>query len=342
MATTQDASVGLKVETTFGTAVAVDRFYEFTNESFDYDKTVVQGAGLRVGGRVARSGRRVIAKTMGKGDLEVELTTKGLGTLLQCAMGAGSSALVSGSTYQQLFTLGATNANLPSATIQKGVVNAAGSVDPYTYAGSTCTGFELSADNAGIAKVKTNWIAKSVSAAGAGALAYQAPSYVSSPNLFHFAQGAVTLGGTVTAPSSTALASGGTSVANVRSFSLTVDHKVTEDRFTFGGAGTMSQPTVGLRDVKGKMSIEYVDTTVPAAHLADTELALTLTFTSSESLSTGSATFQVVIPALRLNGAIPTVNDPNLVVYDVDFTVLDNLTAAQPLWLVMRTSDAAL
>jgi hypothetical protein len=165
---------------------------------------------------------------------------------------------------------------------------------------------------------------------------------VTTPSLFHFAQGVVTLGGSVTAPTSTTLASGGTAVANVRSFSLTVDNKVAEDRFTFGGSGMMSQPTVGLRDVKGKMTVEYTDTTVPAAHLADTELAVTLTFTSTEALSTGTAQMQIVLPAIRVNGQIPTVNDPNLVTYDFDFDVLDNLTAAQPLWIVLRTADTAL
>lgn len=342
MATTQDASVGLKKESTFGTAIAVDRHYEFTSESFDFEKTVVQGSGLRVGGRVARSGRRVVAKQMGKGDLEVEWTTKGLGTLFEQALGTGASALVSGSTYQQLFTLGATNANLPSCTIQKGVPNAAGTVDAYTFAGATCNQIEITADNGSIVKIKTSWLSKSVTQGGTGANAYQTPSYVSSPSLYHFAQGAVTLGGTVTAPTSTALASGGTAVANVRSFSLTIDNKIAEDRFTFGNSGAMSQPTVGLREVKGKMTVEYTDTTIPAAHLADTELAATLTFTSTESLSSGTATAQIVLPAIRLEGAVPTVNDPNLVVYDVDFTVLDNLTATQPLWIVMRTSDTAL
>lgn len=342
MATTQDSSIGAKVEATFGTAIAVDRFYEFMSESFDYDKTTVQGAGLRVGGRVARSGRRVVAKTMGKGDIELEATTKGLGTLLQTALGSGTSTLVSGTTYQQLFTLGATSANLPSMTIQKGVANAAGTVDAYTFDGCTCTNLEISADNASIVKIKTSWIAQTVTQGGSGAFAYQTPSYVTTPSLFHFAQGVVTLGGSVTAPTSTTLASGGTAVANVRSFSLTVDNKVAEDRFTFGGSGMMSQPTVGLRDVKGKMTVEYTDTTVPAAHLADTELAVTLTFTSTEALSTGTAQMQIVLPAIRVNGQIPTVNDPNLVTYDFDFDVLDNLTAAQPLWIVLRTADTAL
>jgi hypothetical protein len=228
-------------------------------------------------------------------------------------------------------------------TIQKGVPNAAGTVDPYTFAGCTATNAEIMAENGGIVKLKTSWIAQSVTQGGSGNFAYQATSYPNPvPSLFHFAQGAVTLGGSVTAPTTTALASGGTAVANVRAFSLTIDNKVTEDRYTFNNAGKMSQPTVGLRDIKGKMTVEYTDTTVPAADLADTELAVTLTFTSGETLSTGTAQMQIVLPAIRLNGQIPTVNDPNLVTFDFDFDVLDNLTAAQPIWVVLRTSDAAL
>lgn len=342
MATTQDASIGSKIEATFGSAVAVDRFYEFTDEGFEFEPDRQVGAGLRVGGRVARAGRRVEVKRAGTGSLELEMTTKGLGTLLQAAMGSGASALVSGSTYQQTFTLGASNANLPSMTFQKGVPDASGTVQAFTFAGCTCSEFEISLDNAGMAMLSTSWLSRSLTVNGAGANSYQTPSYVSSPNLYHFGQAAMTLGGTVTMPTSTTLASGGTAVSNVRSFSLSVDNAITDDRYAIGGAGLMSQPTVGLREVTGQMTVEFTDTTITAAYLADTEMALTLTLTSSEALSTGNATLQIVIPAVRLNGAVPTVGDTDLVTYDVEFSVLDNLTAAQPLWVILRTADTAL
>ena len=62
MTTQLDCSIGIKKETTYGTAVVVDQFLEFTSESFDRKATFVQGEGLRVGARVARSGRRSLGR----------------------------------------------------------------------------------------------------------------------------------------------------------------------------------------------------------------------------------------------------------------------------------------
>ena len=53
MATPQDCSIGVIADSTYGTFQAPTRFYEFTDEGFDWKPNRVQGAGLRVAGRVA-------------------------------------------------------------------------------------------------------------------------------------------------------------------------------------------------------------------------------------------------------------------------------------------------
>ena len=335
MAALQDASVGTAVESTYGTPVTVTRWYEFTDESFDYEKTVKQGAGIRVGSKVARSGRRVVTETQAKGDLTVELGSKGLGTLLQTCFGTGVSTLVSGTTYQQNFTLGATP---PSMTVQKGLIRADGTVDPYTYNGGVVDSFEIDCPHGDIAKLKAAFIFRDMLTA----TAYAAPSYVTGGSLFHFAQGTITVGGTVTAPTTTALATGGTAVANVRDFNVKVDNKLTADRFTYNAAGKMLSPTYGLRDIGGKLTIEYTDRTLTDAYIADTPLALTLTFTTTEALSTGFSQLQITLPEIKLNGEVPKANGTDLITLSVDFDVLDNLTATQPIWVSLRTADTAL
>ena len=97
--TLQDASIGYKAESVYGTPVVVDRFVEFVDESFEWDPKRVQGQGIRVGSKVARSAMRVTTQTSAKGDMTVEMTSKGLGTLLAACMGAGASTLVAGTTY---------------------------------------------------------------------------------------------------------------------------------------------------------------------------------------------------------------------------------------------------
>jgi hypothetical protein len=276
--------------------------------------------------------------TAALGDLDIELASKGFGLLLQSAMGVGTSTLVSGTTYQQLFTP-SVSATLPKLTLQKGVVRTDGTVDPYTYTGVTVDAFEINCPNGDIVSMKFTLDAKDL----ATATAYTAPSYPAAPvQLFNFAGGSITVGGAVTVPTTTALASGGTAVANVRDFNLKVDNVLKTDRFNFGGGGKKSQPTLGMSLGTGSMTIEYDSSTIRDAYIADTPLTLTLTFVTPQALSVGVETFQIVIPEIKLNGDIPNPNGTDMVVLTVPFDVLDNLTAAFPLYLAMRTADNAL
>lgn len=338
MAALQDMSVGFKKETTYGTSVTVDRWLEITDDTdgFDVDGFErVQGKGMRVGSRVARSGRRVTTKRGASGSIGVELFSKGQGALWELLFGTGASALVSAATYQQLFTLADTQ---PSATFQQGIVDAAGTVNPYTYPGTVVTKAEFSCED-GIAMAKLDLNARDI----ATATAYAAPTMPTSGNLFNFSQSAVTIGGTVVAPTSTALATGGTAATNVLSWSVELDRALAVDRYVHGAAGLKSKPLVtGAQGVTGSMSLEYVDNVVRDAIINDTAVPLTFTI-SGGALGTGLETFQLVIPEAKLEAkGLPKQGGGDLPKLDVTWTALDNLTAAQPIWLVTRTADTAL
>ena len=335
MSTLLDASLGFAAESTFGTSVTPARWLEYSKEGLDFKPNRVQGGGFRVGSRVARANRRATVTSEAGGSVELDVLTKGLGLWWQMLMGGGSSTLVSGSTYQQLFTLGDT---LPSFTLQKGVprVNADGSatVDPITFTGCTVGDFELSG-GADLLKLKTTVDAQAVTTATALA----APSFTTGANLLSFA-GATIYGGTLTAPTTTALASGATPIANVKSWSLKVSHGLKADRYLFGLGGKKARQVPLNREVSGKLEVEYSDQAFRDAFLADTPLTLVITYAGG-ALSTGVETFQAVVPEIRLDGELPK-GEGDIAVMSCGFTGLDNLTAAQPLWLVTRTSDAAL
>lgn len=333
MTTFQDCSIGMAKESTYGTAVTVSRFFEGVDESLDLNKNVVQGKGLRVSSRVARSSRRVIPTLDAGGDMSVECLSKGQGLLWEQCMGAGASTLVSGTTYQQVFTLADL---MPSATWQKGVPRYDNTVDAYTYPGSTVDSFEFTFANSEIAMLKWTLDCKDVTIVPA----YATPSYPTSPNLFHFANGTISTG-TLTAPTSTALASAATPLANVRGGSIKVSHNVNADRYNFGGGGRKFQPKPGLREITGSLTVEYDSGTFRDAVLNDTPMSLIVQFTGG-ALSAGNETLQVVLPELKFDGKLPAANGGEEVTIDLEFTVLDNLTAAQPIWVVARTSDSAL
>lgn len=335
MTTAQDCSIGLGLQGTFGTNVTPTRWLEFSAESLDYRKGIVQGSGLRVGSRVARSGRRVVATMDGGGDISLDVLSKGMGLVWQACMGSGSSTLVSAGVYQQVFTFADT---MPFVTVQKGLPRSSGTVDALTFGSSVVTGWELGMDKAGILKLKTTWDCRDLDTA----TAYAPPSYpAGTSNLFAFAGGAIHTG-TLTAPTTTALAAGATPVANVTDFGITVSNGLATDRFFLGGAGKKSAQLVqGLRSIGGKLTVEYDSTIMRDALIADTPMSLVLTFTAG-ALAAGTETLQVVIPEIKLDGELPKANAGNLVAQGISFTGLDGLSAAQPMWLVARTADTAL
>ena len=327
MTTPQDCSVGLGVESVYGTAVARTRWFEFLDESFNFVKNVKQGVGLRVGSRVARSGRRVVASAEGSGDLTIEAVTKGLGLLWQLGLGSGTSTLVSAGVYQQVFTLGDA---MPSATIQKGIPRADGTVDAYTFTGCMVESLTIDCPNADNVKVKTSWNAKDMTTA----TAYTAPSYATGPSVFTFAHGAV-YSGALTAPTATALGSAATPVASIRSGSITIKHNLKTDRYNCGGGGRKEKPFAGIREISGSLVAEYADTAFRDAIVNDTSMTLVKTFTA------GADVLQIVIPDVRFDGDIVKAST-DLAMQDIKWTGLDGLTAAQPIWIVCRTADTAL
>lgn len=327
MTTPQDCSVGLGVESVYGTAVARTRWFEFLDESFNFVKNVKQGVGLRVGSRVARSGRRVVASAEGSGDLTIEAVTKGLGLLWQLGLGSGTSTLVSAGRYQQVFTLGDV---MPSATIQKGIPRADGTVDAYTFTGCMVESLTIDCPNADNVKVKTSWNAKDMTTG----TAYTAPSYATGPSVFTFAHGAV-YSGALTAPTTTTLGSAATPVASIRSGSITIKHNLKTDRYNCGGGGRKEKPLAGIREISGSLVAEYADVAFRDAIVNDTSMTLVKTFTA------GLDVLQIVIPDVRFDGDIVKASN-DLAMQDIKWTGLDGLTAAQPIWIVCRTADTAL
>lgn len=340
MTTQLDSSIGIKKEATYGTPVVVDKFFEFTDEEFTWVPTFAQGNGQRYGRRVAASDRRVLVKEEANGSLTVEAVTKSLGALFEAALGTATSTLVSGAAYQQLFTPTATD-YLPSYTIQKGIAPlGGGAVSPQTYAGQVCSGFELSASSGDIPTIKFDFLGRSVDTT----TSYAAPSYPASNQLLSFVNGSITIGGSVTLPTANALASGGTAAANIRDFSLTYDNALDENGFNYNATGKRGRkPAVGLRSITGTLTAEYDSDVLRDAYLAQTDLALVLTFASTVAISAGVfPTIQVTIPNIRLEGELPKSAGGDVVTQSIGFTGLDNRTAPHPFYVAIVTPETAI
>lgn len=295
------SQLGIATETTFNTPVTVSTFYEFNNESINYNKTISVGMGLRAGGQLPRSQRRVITTSDATGDIVLDLPTKGLGVLLSHAMGG---TIQSSGTY----TLADVYAN--SFTAQVGVPQYGGTVTPKTIGGCKISSFELAVSNAGIATGRFSVDGASFTTSTSLATA----SYPSGNSVFHFAQGAITVDGS--------------SVANIKDFTLTVNNTLKTDRYNLGSSGIKSTQVInGFRKISGSVTAEFTDTVLLAKFLADTSAALALTFTS------GAASLSITVSAVKFDGSAPQVGGPEVIDVNFTFEGYDNGTDA-PLTIV--------
>lgn len=338
MATPQDCSINVATESTYGTYVAGTRAFEFDDESFTFEPSRAEGEGLKVSARTKLAYRSVDTVKAGSGSLTIPAMTKGMGILLSAACGTNSVTLVSGSTYQHNFTLGDTPASL---SIQKSIPRTtSGTVDPYSFLGCMVSSWSFDGANSEIPSFSFDFDVRNLDTAQAFAsLTY--PS-LGVGSIYSFKDSAALYGGTLTVPTTTALGTGATAVTDVRDFKLEVNNNLTDDRFNIGGAGLKSKPTVGMREISGSFTAEYEATTYRDDFLANTSRPLVVTYTSAESLSTGTSTLQFVLPDVKLRSAIPVANKGDLVTVEHNFTAYQTTTSAQAIYVVLRTADTAI
>lgn len=343
MASQLDHSVGIGVESTYGIAVTPTRWYEWSpDSSLSWDPQFIQGGGLRVGTFLDRSQRRRNGYGRGELTIRAQITSKTFGILLQAALGAATSTMVSGSTYQQLAVFGTSGASLPPLTIQAGIVDSNGVVRPHTFAGCVCMSWSLEIpDDGGPAMFEAVFDARTLDTLTALTVPVMPTQTATSPVDFRSRDlTSFTLGGTLTMPTTTALATGGTAAAYFRSLRVEVDNNLAIDRTVMGGRLI---PTAGRRSATVSATAEYTDTVLTQAFINQTPLALSATFAGPETLSTGSATLQVAAPTVMINsGPVPTPTDGTPVQFDFEGQILDNGTGAQALAIVLRTADTAL
>lgn len=341
MGTQLDFSVGLAKETTYGTPVTPTRFVE-SEAKMKYEIKTAQGRGLRPGKNVNRLNRHQAVHFEGSGDIDIDVPTRGFGFLLNALFGQVTSTLVPATApalYQQNHTLQAASDPVQSFTLQE-ILPTLGGVNtyPHTFTGCVFDSMELSAKEGAILEAKFSLTARELQTAFAAA----ATSYPVDDALFTFVHGEISIGGTLTAPTTTAPASlSGTPAANIADFSLSVKRNVDSDGWNLGGAGLRSRaPLYGKPELTGKITAEYTDNTLRDAYLQQTALALVLTFEHNVAVSGAhKPTLQVVLPAIRLGGEVPSSDGGKAIKLSIDFEAFDNGVAAQPIWVIYRTLD---
>src|SRR4249919_2904970 len=149
-----DGQVGIKLETTVGTPVTVDKFLEFNSEGFSFDPGFIEPGGLRVGTKFKRGSRLVQSRKMVSGTLEVDYATRLMGTLWKAAIGSTvttPAVLTAGQSGSQIHQVGDLLGK--SLTVQVGRPEpSTQTVRAHTYQGCKVTDWEWSVGDNDIAK----------------------------------------------------------------------------------------------------------------------------------------------------------------------------------------------
>lgn len=320
-----DAQLGIKLETTVGTEVVVDKFPEFNSEGFEFDPTYIEPEGLRAGVKFKRGSRLVQSRKQVSGSIELNYATRLMGTLWKLCLGSTvtTPTLVLGSAYKQIHQTGDLLGK--SATIQVGRPEpvAPYTVRAHTIRGCKCTSWEFSVSDNEVAKLKLELDGWDESTATALATA----SYLAAEE-FNFSQCTALKLGVTIAGTTELTASAGTAVtAVVNKLTIKGDNALATERYGLGNAGIKKEQLEnGVPTITGTFEAEYSKAEFYDVFKAGTATSLQILFEGSVISGTDKNTLEFIAPEIRIKKVTPTVEGPDIVKGNVEFEVYSNGT----------------
>ena len=320
------AQVGIAAESSYGTFVAPTKFIEFTKESLALQKTTAQSAGIAAGRLVPLSSRRVVTQRQASGSLEMEVTNKGMGVLLQTLMGTTVTPVQQAATSAYLQTHILADVVGKSLVIQKGVPLTTGTVTDKTFLGCKVISAEFSCEVGGMLLATFEIDAKDCDET-------QTLSVATYPAMspFHFGQMSVKTGayGTETA------------LDGIRKVSLKIERPQAVERFYAGQSGLKKEPISNDQvKITGSLETDYVATALDDLHTSDAATSLVWDFTGPLIAAANPERITFKVPAIRIDDAPPTVEGFDVVKPTFNFTGLYDGT--NPTQLEYRSTDITL
>ncbi|MFD8404667.1 phage tail tube protein [Streptomyces anulatus] len=302
------AQMGIAAEASYGTFLAPAKFIEFTKESLQLKKTTAQSAGIAAGRLVPLSSRRVLTQRQASGALEMEVTNKAMGVLLQTLMGTSVTPVQQAATAAYLQTHILADTAGKSLVIQKGVPLTTGTVTDKTFLGCKVISAEFSCEVGGMLLATFEIDAKDCDETQTLAVAtYPAMSP------FHFGQMSVKTG---TYNSEVAL-------DGVRKVSVKIERPMAVERFYAGQSGLKKEPISNDQvKISGSLETDYVATTLDDLHTSDAATSLVWDFTGPNIAASHDERFTVKIPAIRIDDAPPVVEGFDVIKPTYSFTGL--------------------
>lgn len=311
--------VGLKKETTYGTRVAPDLFYEFESEGGIRNQKFLVSRQIRSGRTFQSSSRRVPTTRDAGITIAGEVPNKGFGSILDLGHGNTVTPVQQGATTAYLQTHNWTNDPSKSATIQAGKpsVNAAGvgTINPFDYVGSMLTTLQLSCAVDDWLKFTAGFDCQDVTTVETLATA----SYATALEGFHFQQCTTTANGVVQDLTTGSL---------VKSMSLDVSRPRNTERYGMRSSPLKAAPvTNDYSPGSGSLGLEYNSNVIYGLYAAQTVVPIIFDFLATSLAGVGFPfRFTATIAAAVFTGAPIQVSGPDILQYEAPFDILDDNT----------------
>ncbi|MGW6910250.1 phage tail tube protein [Streptomyces sp. NPDC054940] len=322
-------SLGMAMETTYGTYTAPTRWHPLDAFPFKKVPNYNQAGGLAAGKMLKRKTRRVLTHQSAEGQFTSEVYHVGMGRLINLLMGGSVTPVQQGATAAYLQTHTLQDIAGKFCTWQAGVPDAGGTVRPHTFLGSKVKSMEFSCEVGGHLMVATEWDCREFTEGQT----LVAPSYTVGLKPFHFAQGTVKLG-TVGAEAA---------VQGVKKWSLKVERGLDTERFYFGNAGKKSEPLLNdWTKITGSVEVDYITKGDFADRFhGSTGTSMVMEFVGDEIVAPHNERVTFKTPAIFLTSDTPTVDGPQIVNGTFNFEVDDDETN-NPLTIEVMSIDTAL
>lgn len=276
-----NTQLGVKTESTWGTAVTVDRFFPLLSENITETVDKLESDARRAGLFVQRSDISIPIYKGSSGTLEIPIMSKSFGFWLVHLLGTVATAGPTDSAYTHTGTVGSLYGDSFTAQVNR-PFHDSGSNQAFTWEGGKVTSWEITCGVDEEAKLSAECDFENYATGTSLASA----SYASGLELLSWAHSASTL--TI----------GGTTVP-VTSFKVSCDNALKTDRHYIRGSGLKKeQVQAGYRDISWELTADWDSTTQYSRVLA----------------STNSGQYAEIIVTLKAPTLIGTSSYPALVI----------------------------
>jgi hypothetical protein len=324
-------SLGLKKETTYGTRVAPDKFYEFASEGGIRNQKYLESRMIRSGRSFQSSTRRVLTTRDAGMTIQGEVPNKNFGAIVDLGHGNTVTPVQSGATTAYTQTHNWTGDPNKSATIQAGKPSTNATINPFEYPGSMLNTFTLACAVDGWLEFTAGFDSQDEDTGQTLATA----SYPTALDGFNFQQCVVTVNGIVQNLTTGSL---------VRSMGLDLSLPRATERYGLRSSALKAKPILNdYTPGTGSIGYEFSDMVQYGLFTAGTKCPIIFAFTGATNAGTAVPySLTITIASAQFTGTTPQIGGPDILGFEAPFSIMDDGTNPPVVFSIVDVVTAAL